>query len=308
MKYAVEVARLGSISQAAEKLYIAQPNLSRCIKELEEDLDITIFERSPRGMTLTPEGEMFINYAAKILNQIDDVEAIFKGAREKRRSFSISVPRASYIADAFVQFSKGLDGGAADIYYMETNTQKTIENILEANYHLGVIRYPLADDEYFRRMLDARDLTFDVVADFKFVLTMSNECEVAKKEEIYFSDLSSLIEIRYGDPVSPSLLLSTGRGKNGKKTEAQPTIFLFERSGQFDILCENRSTYMWVSPLPEKLLKRYNLTQRKCADGGRKYRDILIRQKSYALSDLDRRFITELEAAANRMRAGLYEL
>ena len=60
MKYAVEVARAGSINKAAEELYMAQPNLSRCIKELEADLGIAIFERSPKGMTLTPEGEGFI--------------------------------------------------------------------------------------------------------------------------------------------------------------------------------------------------------------------------------------------------------
>ena len=46
MKYAVEVARLGSLNKAAETLHIAQPNLSRSIKELEADLGITIFSRS----------------------------------------------------------------------------------------------------------------------------------------------------------------------------------------------------------------------------------------------------------------------
>ena len=50
MKYAVEVARAGSINKAAETLIIAQPNLSRAIKELESDLGITIFDRSAKGM------------------------------------------------------------------------------------------------------------------------------------------------------------------------------------------------------------------------------------------------------------------
>ena len=76
MKYAVEVARAGSINKAAEELYMAQPNLSRCIKELEADLGIAIFERSPKGMTLTPEGEGFIRYARKALDQIDEIEHI----------------------------------------------------------------------------------------------------------------------------------------------------------------------------------------------------------------------------------------
>ena len=69
MKYAVEIAKLGSINKAAEALLIAQPNLSRAVKELETDLGVSIFDRSSKGMFLTPEGEKFIGYAKKILQQ-----------------------------------------------------------------------------------------------------------------------------------------------------------------------------------------------------------------------------------------------
>ena len=78
MKYAVEVARLGSLNKAAESLLIAQPNLSRSVKELEAELGITIFTRSAKGMVLTPEGEEFIGYASEILKQIDRVDKMYK--------------------------------------------------------------------------------------------------------------------------------------------------------------------------------------------------------------------------------------
>ena len=71
IKYAVEVARVGSLNKAAQNLIIAQPNLSRSIKELEGDLGIKIFDRSSKGMVLTSEGEEFISYAKEILKQID---------------------------------------------------------------------------------------------------------------------------------------------------------------------------------------------------------------------------------------------
>ena len=89
MKYAVEVARIGSLNKAAEKLYIAQPNLSRAIKELESSLGITIFDRSAKGMVLTPAGEEFINYAKNILKQIDEVELIYKQGSPKKQKFSL---------------------------------------------------------------------------------------------------------------------------------------------------------------------------------------------------------------------------
>ena len=67
IKYAVEVAKLGSVSKATETLFTAQPNISRSIRELENDLGIEIFSRSAKGMVLTPEGEEFIGYAKGIL-------------------------------------------------------------------------------------------------------------------------------------------------------------------------------------------------------------------------------------------------
>ena len=77
LKYAVEISRTKSISQAAENLYMGQPNLSRAIKELEENLGITIFERTPKGISVTPDGEEFLQYAKRIIKQVEDVEAMY---------------------------------------------------------------------------------------------------------------------------------------------------------------------------------------------------------------------------------------
>lgn len=104
LKYAVEVAKTGSINKAAEQLFMAQPNLSRAIKELEADLGITIFDRSAKGMVLTIEGREFINYARQILHQIDEVEHIYKHGKAQKQKFSVSVPRTGYISEAFSRF------------------------------------------------------------------------------------------------------------------------------------------------------------------------------------------------------------
>ena len=122
MKYAVEVAKIGSINKASEVLLIAQPNLRRSIKELEADLRIYIFDRSAKGMTLTPEGEKFIGYATGILDQINDVEKMYRYGLPKKQKFSISVPRASYISNAFARFSTFIGADSAEIFYKETNS------------------------------------------------------------------------------------------------------------------------------------------------------------------------------------------
>ena len=293
MKYAVEVAKAGSLNKAAETLLIAAPNVSRSIKELEADIGISIFERTTKGMELTPEGEEFINYAKGILNQIDEVESFYKKGSAKKQRFSISVPRACYISEAFSQFSKSLSKEAAEIFYKETNSQRTIRNILEHDYKLGIIRYAENYDKYFKAMLEEKGFCYELVTEFTYSLIMSADSPLAKKEEISFDDLADYIEIAHADPYVPSMPLSKVV-KEELPDNVDRRIFIFERASQFDLLSNNPETFMWVSPAPESLLKRYNLIQKKCIDNKKIYKDVLIYKNGYKLSKLDRQFITEL--------------
>ena len=100
MKYAVEIAKTNSINKAAETLYVGQSALSRAIKELETNLGVVLFERSAKGMFLTPDGEVFVRYAKSVLKQVEDIEKMFGEGAVGKKKFSVSVPRASYVADA----------------------------------------------------------------------------------------------------------------------------------------------------------------------------------------------------------------
>ncbi len=206
IKYAVEVANEGSINKAAEKLYVGQPNLSRAIKELEASLGVKIFERSAKGMGLTSDGETFIRYAKTILRQVDEVESIFNGSGSVKKRFSISVPRASYISDAFARFSHSLTNEAeAEIIYKETNSLRAIKNILHEDYKLGIIRYAENYDKYFKTMLDEKDMQYEMITEFSYVLAMSRDNPLASAEKITFDALKDYIEIAHADPYVPSL-------------------------------------------------------------------------------------------------------
>ena len=293
MKYAVEVARLGSLNKAAESLLIAQPNISRSIKELEADLGITIFNRSAKGMIPTPEGEDFLRYASNILKQIDEVEQLYKYGAPNKQKFSVSVPRACYISDAFSKFSKSIADAPAEIFYQETNSQHTINNVLNDDYKLGIIRYAANYDRFFKTMLEEKGLAYEMVAEFSYVLLMSKSSPLAKLEEITFGDLPPYIEIAHADPYVPSLPLSKVV-KDELPDNINRRIFIFERASQFDLLSENPETFMWVSPASQKILDRYNLVQRVCVDNKRLYKDVLIRREGYQMTKLDQQFLTEL--------------
>lgn len=293
MKYAVEVARLGSLNKAADALLTAQPNISRSIKELEADLGISIFKRSAKGMILTPEGEEFIDYAKSILKQIDDVEKLYRDGSPKKQRFAISVPRACYISDAFAEFSKSISVDPAEIFYKETNSQRIINDVIGNSCKLGIIRYDESYDKYFKTMLEEKGLAYEMIAEFRYVLIMSKDNPLADKETVVYGDLVPYIEIAHADPYVPSLPLSRVI-KEELPDNIERRIFVFERASQFDLLSENPETFMWVSPAPEKILNRYNLVQRVCEDNKRIYKDVLIYKEGYKLSRLDKQFITEL--------------
>lgn len=293
MKHALEVAKAGSLSKAAEVLLIAAPNISRSIKELEADLGITIFDRTQNGMKLTPDGEEFIGFAKGILNQIDEVERFYKNGSPKKQKFSISVPRACYISEAFAEFSKSLTKDAAEVFYKETNSQRTIHNLLNHDYKLGIIRYAENYDRYFKTMLEEKGFQYELVTEFTYSLIMSADNPLAGKAEITFDDLAGYIEIAHADPYVPSMPLAKVV-KEELPDNIDRRIFIFERASQFDLLSMNPETFMWVSPAPKSLLERYNLVQRKCADNKKIYKDVLIYKNGYTLSKLDRQFITKL--------------
>ena len=293
LKYAIMVAETGSISKAAEKLYVAQPNVSRAIKELESDLNITIFERNSKGMIVTPEGEQLIHSAKRILRQIDDMEKIFK-YQKKKNVFSISVPRASYISDAFVEFSKCLNNiDSAEVYYKETNAYRVINNVINEEYNLGILRYYINHDRYFKDIIEKKELKCELINQFKYVLIFNKNSALAENKEIHYSDLKDFIEIAHGDPYVPTL--STNElVKTELSEEVSRRIFVFERASQFELLANNEETFMWVSPVSKRLLDRYGLVQKECIDNTKEYKDLLIYRSNYKLSKLDQEFITKL--------------
>lgn len=293
MKYAVEIAACGSINKAAEKLYIGQPNLSRAIKELETSLGVTIFERSAKGMEITPQGEVFLKYAKSILSQVDTLEGLFRNNSSEKKHFSVSVPRASYICEAFARFSKRLSGEErVEALYKETNAMRTVKNVVQQEYNLGILRYAKQYDSYYKQMLDEKGISYELLTEFSYVIITGAESPLAKKEKVTFSDLFAFTEIAHADPYVPSLSMAEVRRE--ELPEVEKRIFVFERASQFELLAENPNTFMWVSPVPKNLLDRYNLKEITCDENKKIYKDVIIHRNDYRLSELDKNFISEV--------------
>lgn len=298
LKYIIEVERTHSISKAAENLFMAQPNLSKAIKELEENINLTIFKRSSKGVVLTDKGIEFITFAKNILNQVESVEKMYKHSFNETQSLSISVPRASYISDAFTKFVKTLDNNnKIAINYKETNAMKTINNISDNNFNLGIVRYQVMYDKYFQILFREKELTSQDICSFKYLVLFSANHKLAKQEIINKDDLSDFIEITHGDPYVP-MLPTVDVQKSEFSQKIDKRIFIYERGSQFDLLNEVNTTFMRVSPIPSRIIERYNLVQKKCVAFDSVYKDVLINNKFYRFSQMDKDLVKEIKIAA----------
>lgn len=299
LKYAIEVERTCSITQAAENLYMGQPSLSKAIKELEDSLGFTIFERTSKGVTPTKKGIKFINYARNVLSQIEKMEALSDSADLDIQNFNISIPRGSYIADAITSFISELDQSKGiQVNVQETNSLQVINNIIDGPFNLGIIRYQTEYENYFVDYLSEKQLCFEPIWEFEFLVLMSEKHPLAGSEKLEYQALKQYTEIVHGDISIPYIMQSS---KPEAATQSSKCIYVYERGSQYDLLATIPSTYMWVSPIPDKWLQRYQLTQRKCKASGQRYKDVFIYPKNYKFTELDRRFIDKLSEAKNEV-------
>ena len=290
LKYALEIEKTGSISQAAQNLFMAQPNLSKAIKDLENELGYVIFKRTSSGVIATEKGAEFLYHTKKAMEQIEEIEKLAGKRGSENRQFKISIPRGSYIANGFTAFVASLEmTDGMDITINETNTLKTISNVADRGYNMGIIRYQISDEEIFRSRIKSNHLEQETIWEFEYVLVMSKHHPLATKEKICEEDLQDYVKITHADIEIPHERKRVSDSEEGR-INSEKTIYVYERGSQFDLLANVSTTYMWVSPIPDSYLEKNNLVQRACKNGNNRYKDVLIYRQDYKLGDFDKLF------------------
>lgn len=291
MTYALEVEKLGSITQAAQNLYMAQPNLSKALKELEKEVGFTIFKRTSVGVKVTEDGAQFLYHAKRIMEQLEAVNRIGARTGSDRLKYKLSIPRGSYIVDGFTSFVSELElEKGMEITINETNAMGTIVNVADKGYNIGIIRYQTVDEEYYLNALKSNHLSNETIWEFEYVLVMSENHPLAEKPDITIEDLKNYTKITHGDIELPHDKYS---GK-AKKNQGGNVIYVYERGSQFDLLSNVPTTYMWVSPIPEKVLKKNHLIQRVCKSENNLYKDVVIFREDYHMNEYDKLFQKKL--------------
>lgn len=272
---------------------MAQPNLSKAIKELEKEVGFVIFKRTATGVKPTEDGAEFLYHAKNITNQLSAVKRISQRTGSEKLKYKISIPRGSYIADGFTSFVSELKlEKGMEVTVNETNDIGTISNVVDHGYNIGIIRYQVVNEDYYLTMLKNNHLTSETLWEFEYVVVMSKEHPLADKEEISIDDLKDYTKITHGD-----IDLPHDKYNKVRKHNSRNVIYVYERGSQFDLLANVPTTYMWVSPIPQRLLDKNKLVQKVCKADNNLYKDVIIFREDYRLNEYDILFQKKLYEA-----------
>ena len=160
LKYIVTVAQTGTITEAAGKLYISQPSLTNAIHELEKEMNITIFNRTNKGISVSKEGEEFLSYARQILDQAAILEDKYKGDNGGRKQYCISTQHYSFAVNAFVDLIKQFGQDEYDFSLRETQTYEIIEDVARLRSEIGILFINDFNEAVIRKILKSYELEF----------------------------------------------------------------------------------------------------------------------------------------------------
>ena len=139
LRYVIEVAKTGSMNVAAKQLFVSQPSLSMAIRELENDVHISIFERTTKGVVITAEGEEFLGYARQIINQVELLEDKYIEAGQIKKKFGVSAQHYSFAVKAFVEMVKGFDMDKYEFAVREARTHDVIHDVVTGKSEIGIL-------------------------------------------------------------------------------------------------------------------------------------------------------------------------
>lgn len=292
LKYVIEVDKYGSFSLAAKKLYVAQSNLSRAVKDLEREFDIAIFQRTSKGVITTREGQRFLRYAREIQYQMDNLTEEYADLSNNGIGMKLSAPRASYISEAFCDYMSTLkDKEKLRMHYCETNSMKTIRNVLDFHYDIGIIRYNSMHEGYYLSLLKLKNLEHRMILEYDFLLLTSKNNDIADKNIRSYDDLEGCIEVVHGDKRLPSGDYVDLSDNDREERHQKKVLYIYERGSQFDILSRVPNTFMWVSPMPKDVLERHGLVQIRCGSFAKYMKDVMIFKDNHIAKQCEKDFL-----------------
>ena len=189
LKYVITIADCNSMNKAASELFISQPTLSATVRELEEEIGVTIFHRNNKGIVVTAEGNEFLGYARQLLEQYRLIDERYIEKKSGKKKFSVSMQHYSFAVKAFVELVKQFGMNEYEFAVHETRTFEVIQNVRHFYSELGVLYRNDFNAKVLNKTLAENELEFIELFDCNVYAYVWKGNPIAAKEKVTMKDL-----------------------------------------------------------------------------------------------------------------------
>ncbi|UOW66973.1 LysR family transcriptional regulator [Paraclostridium bifermentans] len=188
--YALEIARCGSISKAAKNLLLTQPNLSSSIKNLEDDIGFKIFQRLPRGVSVTTKGTQFLEYAESICRDVENINAIGSNSNSLTPiSFSLSTQSFSYIMDNFLALHSNYNSNITNFKIKHSHYFEVLDDVVRKQADIGIISISNEHMDLWNKLFKSKNIEFNPITSGKLHGYILDSHPLFNKEKLVIEDL-----------------------------------------------------------------------------------------------------------------------
>lgn len=208
LQYIIKIVECGSMNEAAKQLFITQPSLSNAVKELEQEMGITIFIRNSKGITLTKDGVEFLSYARQIIEQTALLEDRYKNHNTSRELFSVSSQHYAFVVNAFVSLLKRADMTQYELFLRETRTWEIIDDVKNFRSEIGVLFINDYNRDVLTKLFEDNHLTVSTLFKTTPHIFISKSNPLANKTSLTIDDLLDFPYLSYDQGIHNSFYFS----------------------------------------------------------------------------------------------------
>ena len=294
MQYALEIERCGSINKAAKNLYISQPALSRAIRDLEKEIGIVIFSRTPAGVRTTHQGREFLTRARKLNEQYISLQERYYDKR-KTDILNLTVASVRYTATgrAFINlYNRHRDFEYQNICLSEENTEEVVQHVYDGLYSLGIILVSSDRRDYWKLKADQYNLKWISLGTDRSYIQVDKHHPLANRDSVCLEELLNYPHATMAqNDVSSIFSCSTVRGYDF--TTVKRRIVVNDKAMMYEVLARTDAYYIGMN-LSSLAPGNGNLRYVPIEDTDITLECVLLYLRQHSLTELEKEFVEEL--------------
>lgn len=300
--YAIEIARYGSFNKAAANLFISQPGLSRCIKELEDELGFKLFIRTSGGVLPTHQGQEFLHRAKRLNEQYVALEKQYSTSGQLPVvQFSLACIRCVIVEFALTNlYARYRDSEYLNICACEESVEKVINHIYDGLYTIGLILVSNENRELMRQKCIHFDICWTSISKHSAYVQVGSKHPLAQRESVCLADLSPYPRATMTQDEVETTLYGANVHSYSPNT-IKTRIVINDKSTMYALLANTDAYYIGLN-LSNLRRGNYDVRYIPVLDLDNSYELVFLRLKQHELTAIEEEFLEDIRNIAKRIQ------